>query len=252
MCERVGGWVGVLTRARAGACSLAALPPGAGDRRAREPGQRVLECPVVPWSHAWWLHLWCGAPCGCGCPEDTGACGTPSGLGSVPCSGASRAAAAPWRSCRLWRRCTGTGRRGAAPALAPAPAEEVWSPGGGSATTPGTGGVEGGEWGRHRAWWVSAGHLSPLGPHGRLQTRLRGASVHRRRPAGRDVQHPGGPAPCAGRQGGRPPGPGELRGRGSRCLRFAPETLRCRGCRRHWHGSTGVHQDLLRPRVGGP
>ena len=47
--------------------------------------------------------------------------------------------------------------------------------------------------------WASVGHLSCLGSHGHLQTCLRGTCVHRRRPAGGDVQHPGGPASPAGR-----------------------------------------------------
>uniref|UniRef100_A0A8D1M7E0 Uncharacterized protein n=1 Tax=Sus scrofa TaxID=9823 RepID=A0A8D1M7E0_PIG len=51
-------------------------------------------------------------------------------------SGAPRVTAAPWRSWPPWGQCTGAGLAGGPPVLAPAPAEEAWSPGGASATTP--------------------------------------------------------------------------------------------------------------------
>ena len=184
----------------------------------------------------------CGCTCGCGMPWVWGpvgvgcpGCGVPVGVGcpgcgilwvwdalgvgtcgrgmpwvwnvvlSFSCSGAPRVTAALWRSWPPWGRCMGTGPAGVRAVLAPAPAEEVWSPGDGSATTPGA--ARGalfrgpGRWLLHVPWrgWGGGGppHLSPMS-RGPFQTCLWGACVRRCQPAGHDVQPPGRPASRAG------------------------------------------------------
>ena len=109
----------------------------------------------------------CRVPAGVGCSGcvvrvSVGACrcGMPWVQNTVPsfsCSGAPRVTAARWRSWPPWGWCMGTGQAGGPPVLAPAPAEAVWSPGGGGATTPGTAW----RWPPHAPRLGALGHVSP-------------------------------------------------------------------------------------------
>lgn len=97
-----------------------------------------VPCVCMLWVGVLWVGgcPGCGSALGGGCPG-WGRPGWDMVL-SLSCSGVPRVAATPWRSWPLWGQYTGTGPPGAPPVRAPAPVEGVWSPGGGSATTPGT------------------------------------------------------------------------------------------------------------------